>query len=86
MKSCLSLEVAPQHGGSKDVDGQELCAEVSSVSNMLPKPMAPQEVLSYIMLQATKQVRSVIPKFHCCQAKNIIDPSSVCCQWGKILF
>ena len=55
MKSYQSLEVALQHGGSKDVDGQELCAEVRSVSNRLPKSMTPQQVLSYMQQKKLDQ-------------------------------
>nr|XP_022903993.1 uncharacterized protein LOC111416258 [Onthophagus taurus] len=49
LMQCKKFESALTHNSCKDIDGEDLCWELQSVSRRLPKVMGPSEVLLFIL-------------------------------------
>ncbi|XP_022904574.2 zinc finger MYM-type protein 1-like [Onthophagus taurus] len=49
LMQCKKFESALTHNSCKDIDGEDLCWELQSVSRTLPKVMGPSEVLLFIL-------------------------------------
>ncbi|XP_071052633.1 uncharacterized protein [Onthophagus taurus] len=49
LMQCKKFESALTHNSCKDIDGEDLCWELQSVSRRLPKVMGPSEVLFFTL-------------------------------------
>ncbi|XP_063788817.1 uncharacterized protein LOC134944173 [Pseudophryne corroboree] len=48
MEDCCKLELALQHGDSKDIDASDLCSELQSIARRVPECTSPQDVFNFL--------------------------------------